>query len=303
MKKIFESNHLETLESESVSIIKEVLSKAIKPVLLYSIGKDSSVLLHLLIKAYYPNKPKIPILHIDTGWKFKEMIKFREEQKKKYNLNLIVFKNIEGFKKGINPINYDSKYYTKIMKTDSLKLALNKYNFDFAIGGARRDEEKSRAKERIFSFRNKNYEWDPKNQRPELWNIFNTNLNQGETFRVFPLSNWTEIDIWNYIKKEKIKIVSLYFSSKRKVVLRNNQLIMLDDNRIKLSKKEKILKKNIRFRTLGCYPLTAAIESDSKNIDQIISELSKNKFSERSGRLIDLDEIGSMENKKKEGYF
>ena len=303
MKKIFESNHLETLESESISIIKEVLSKAIKPVLLYSIGKDSSVLLHLLIKAYYPNKPKIPILHIDTGWKFKEMIKFREEQKKKYNLNLIVFKNIEGAKKGINPINYDSKYYTKIMKTDSLKLALNKYNFDFAIGGARRDEEKSRAKERIFSFRNKNYEWDPKNQRPELWNIFNTNLNQGETFRVFPLSNWTEIDIWNYIKKEKIKIVSLYFSSKRKVVLRNNQLIMLDDNRIKLSKKEKILKKNIRFRTLGCYPLTAAIESAAKNIDQIISELSKNKFSERSGRLIDLDEIGSMENKKKEGYF
>jgi sulfate adenylyltransferase subunit 2 len=296
-------SYLELLESESLSIIKEVLSKANNPVLMYSIGKDSSVLLHLILKAYYPNKPKLPILHIDTGWKFKEMIKFRNQVKKKYKLNLITYTNTEGMKNGINPLTYESKYYTKIMKTEALKNALKKYNFDFAIGGARRDEEKSRAKERIFSFRDKNFEWNPKNQRPELWNIFNTNIKQGETIRVFPLSNWTELDIWKYIKKEKIKIVSLYFAKKRKVIIKDNSIIMVNDDRIKNRTTQKIKKKIIRFRTLGCYPLTAAIESKAKNIEDVISEISKNKNSERSGRLIDLDEIGSMEKKKKEGYF
>jgi len=296
-------SHLELLEAESLSIIKEVLSKANNPVLMYSIGKDSSVLLHLILKAYYPNKPKLPILHIDTGWKFKEMIKFRNQIKKKYKLNLITYTNTEGTKNGINPLNHESKYYTKIMKTEALKNALKKYNFDFAIGGARRDEEKSRAKERIFSFRDKNFEWNPKNQRPELWSIFNTNIKQGETIRVFPLSNWTELDVWNYIKKEKIKIVSLYFAKKREVIIKDNSIIMVDDDRIKNQTTQKIKKKIIRFRTLGCYPLTAAIESKAKNIEDIISEISKNKNSERSGRLIDLDEIGSMEKKKKEGYF
>ena len=296
-------SYLELLESESLSIIKEVLSKANNPVLMYSIGKDSSVLLHLILKAYYPNKPKLPILHIDTGWKFKEMIKFRNQVKKKYKLNLITYTNTEGIKNGINPLTHESKYYTKIMKTEALKNALKKYNFDFAIGGARRDEEKSRAKERIFSFRDKNFEWNPKNQRPELWNIFNTNIKQGETIRVFPLSNWTELDIWKYIKKEKIKIVSLYFAKKREVIIKDNSIIMVNDDRIKNRTTQKIKKKIIRFRTLGCYPLTAAIESKAKNIEDVISEISKNKNSERSGRLIDLDEIGSMEKKKKEGYF
>ena len=296
-------SYLELLESESLSIIKEVLSKANNPVLMYSIGKDSSVLLHLILKAYYPNKPKLPILHIDTGWKFKEMIKFRNQVKKKYKLNLITYTNTEGMKNGINPLTLESKYYTKIMKTEALKNALKKYNFDFAIGGARRDEEKSRAKERIFYFRDKNFEWNPKNQRPELWNIFNTNIKQGETIRVFPLSNWTELDIWKHIKKEKIKIVSLYFAKKRKVIIKDNSIIMVNDDRIKNRTTQKIKKKIIRFRTLGCYPLTAAIESKAKNIEDVISEISKNKNSERSGRLIDLDEIGSMEKKKKEGYF
>ena len=298
-----ELSNLEYLEAESIYIIREVLSKASNPVMLYSIGKDSSVLLHLIFKAYYPNKPKIPILHIDTKWKFREMIKFRDEQAKKLNLNLIVYTNLEGVKKNINPFTHGSKEYTKVMKTEALKKALQKNNFDFAIGGARRDEEKSRAKERIFSFRNKNQQWDPKNQRPELWGIYNTEINEGESIRVFPLSNWTEVDIWSYIKKEKIKVVSLYFSKKRKVVDRNGSIIMIDDNRLKLKKSEKKLLKNIRFRTLGCYPLTSAETSIAKNESDIIKDISKNSLSERSGRLIDQDEIGSMEKKKLEGYF
>ena len=296
-------SHLELLEAESLYIIKEVLSKANNPVFMYSIGKDSSVLLHLILKAYFPNKPKIPILHIDTGWKFREMIKFRDDLKIKHNLNLITYTNNDGVKKNINPIDHDSKYYTKIMKTEALKKALKKYKFDFAIGGARRDEEKSRAKERIFSFRGKNFEWNPKKQRPELWNIFNTNLKHDESIRVFPLSNWTEIDIWNYIKKEKIKVVSLYFAKNREITIMNNSIILVDDDRIKTKSNKKIFKKTIRFRTLGCYPLTSAIESKAKNVNDIIKEISNNKRSERSGRLIDLDEIGSMEKKKREGYF
>ena len=296
-------NYLDDLESESIFIIRESIYQFKNPVLLYSIGKDSSVLTHLLIKSFYPNKPKIPLLHIDTGWKFKEMIKFRDEFTKINKLNLIVFKNLDGLKKNINPLTYDSNIYTKIMKTDALKMALKKYNFDCAIGGARRDEEKSRAKERIFSYRDKHQRWDPKNQKPELWNIFNTEMKDEENVRVFPLSNWSEIDIWEYIKREKIKVVPLYFSKKRKVIKKNSKLIMLDDSRINLKKNEIILNKNIRFRTLGCYPLTAAEISKAKNIDQIIKEIKKNNFSERHGRLIDHDQIGSMEKKKLEGYF
>ena len=298
-----ELSNLEYLESESIYIIREVLSKSSNPVMLYSIGKDSSVLLHLLLKAYYPNKPRIPILHIDTKWKFKEMIKFRDEQAKKLKLNLITYTNLEGLKKNINPFIHGSKEYTRIMKTEALKKILQKNKYDFAMGGARRDEEKSRAKERVFSFRNKNHQWNPKNQRPELWNIYNTEINNNESMRVFPLSNWTELDIWNYIKKEKIKVVSLYFSKKRNVVVRNKNIIMIDDSRLKLKKNEKKIIKNIRFRTLGCYPLTSAETTVAKNETDIINDISKNLLSERSGRLIDKDEIGSMEKKKLEGYF
>ena len=298
-----ELSNLEYLESESIYIIREVLSKSNNPVMLYSIGKDSSVLLHLLLKAYYPNKPRIPILHIDTKWKFKEMIEFRDEQAKKLKLNLITYTNPEGLKKNINPFIHGSKEYTRIMKTEALKKILQKNKYDFAIGGARRDEEKSRAKERVFSFRNKNHQWNPKNQRPELWNIYNTEINNNESMRVFPLSNWTELDIWNYIKKEKIKVVSLYFSKKRNVVVRNKNIIMIDDSRLKLKKNEKKIIKNIRFRTLGCYPLTSAETTVAKNETDIINDISKNLLSERSGRLIDKDEIGSMEKKKLEGYF
>jgi sulfate adenylyltransferase subunit 2 len=298
-----ELSNLEYLESESIYIIREVLSKSNNPVMLYSIGKDSSVLLHLLLKAYYPNKPRIPILHIDTKWKFKEMIKFRDEQAKKLKLNLIVYTNLEGLKKNINPFTHGSKEYTRIMKTEALKKILQKNKYDFAIGGARRDEEKSRAKERVFSFRNKNQQWNPKNQRPELWSIYNTEINNNESIRVFPLSNWTELDIWNYIKKEKINVVPLYFSKKRNVVIRDKNIIMIDDSRLKLKKNEKKIIKNIRFRTLGCYPLTSAESSVAKNESDIINDISKNLLSERSGRLIDKDEIGSMEKKKLEGYF
>ena len=296
-------SHLEYLESESIYILREVISEAKNPVMMYSIGKDSTVLLHLLLKAYYPNKPKVPILHIDTKWKFKEMIKFRDQQAKKFKLNLIVYSNQEGIRKNINPFTHGSKLHTKIMKTEGLKKALNKYKFDFAIGGARRDEEKTRAKERIFSFRNKNFQWDPKNQRPELWNLFNTEINNGESIRVFPLSNWTELDVWEYIKKEKLEVVPLYFSKSRNTVYRDGSIIMADDNRLKLKKNEKKIFKKIRFRTLGCYPLTAAVTSLAYSPNDIIKDISKNSFSERSGRLIDKDEIGSMEKKKLEGYF
>ena len=296
-------NHLENLESESIYIIREVISEFQNPVMLYSIGKDSAVMLHLAMKAFYPGKPKFPLMHIDTTWKFKEMIKFRNDIAKKLGIKLITYTNTIGVKRNINPIDHGSKKYTSIMKTDALKQAITKYKFDAAFGGARRDEEKSRAKERIFSFRDENHRWDPKNQRPELWNIFNPEISNMQSVRIFPLSNWTEIDIWQYILREKIPVVPLYFSKKRKVIKRNNNLIMLDDERLKCKKNEKPFFENVRFRTLGCYPLTGAIKSNAKNVSDIIKEIAAGKKSERQGRLIDKDQIGSMEKKKQEGYF
>ena len=296
-------NHLENLESESIYIIREVISEFQNPVMLYSIGKDSAVMLHLAMKAFYPGKPKFPLMHIDTTWKFKEMIKFRNDIAKKLGIKLITYTNTIGVKRNINPIDHGSKKYTSIMKTDALKQAITKYKFDAAFGGARRDEEKSRAKERIFSFRDENHRWDPKNQRPELWNIFNSEISNMQSVRIFPLSNWTEIDIWQYILREQIPVVPLYFSKKRKVIKRNNNLIMLDDERLKCKKNEKPFFENVRFRTLGCYPLTGAIKSNAKNVSDIIKEIAAGKKSERQGRLIDKDQIGSMEKKKQEGYF
>ena len=296
-------NHLENLESESIYIIREVISEFQNPVMLYSIGKDSAVMLHLAMKAFYPGKPKFPLMHIDTTWKFKEMIRFRNDIAKKLGIKLITYTNTIGVKRNINPIDHGSKKYTSIMKTDALKQAITKYKFDAAFGGARRDEEKSRAKERIFSFRDENHRWDPKNQRPELWNIFNSEISNMQSVRIFPLSNWTEIDIWQYILREQIPVVPLYFSKKRKVIKRNNNLIMLDDERLKCKKNEKPFFENVRFRTLGCYPLTGAIKSNAKNVSDIIKEIAAGKKSERQGRLIDKDRIGSMEKKKQEGYF
>ena len=296
-------NHLENLESESIYIIREVISEFQNPVMLYSIGKDSAVMLHLAMKAFYPGKPKFPLMHIDTTWKFKEMIRFRNGIVKKFGVKLITYTNTIGVKRNINPIDHGSKKYTSIMKTDALKQAITRYKFDAAFGGARRDEEKSRAKERIFSFRDENHRWDPKNQRPELWNIFNPEISNMQSVRIFPLSNWTEIDIWQYILREQIPVVPLYFSKKRKVIKRNNSLIMLDDERLKLRKNEKPFFENVRFRTLGCYPLTGAIKSNAKNVSDIIKEIAAGKKSERQGRLIDKDQIGSMEKKKQEGYF
>ena len=296
-------NHLENLESESIYIIREVISEFQNPVMLYSIGKDSAVMLHLAMKAFYPGKPKFPLMHIDTTWKFKEMIRFRNDIAKKLGIKLITYTNTIGVKRNINPIDHGSKKYTSIMKTDALKQAITKYKFDAAFGGARRDEEKSRAKERIFSFRDENHRWDPKNQRPELWNIFNPEISNMQSVRIFPLSNWTEIDIWQYILREQIPVVPLYFSKKRKVIKRNNNLIMLDDERLKCKKNEKPFFENVRFRTLGCYPLTGAIKSNAKNVSDIIKEIAADKKSERQGRLIDKDQIGSMEKKKQEGYF
>ncbi len=296
-------NHLENLESESIYIIREVISEFQNPVMLYSIGKDSAVMLHLAMKAFYPGKPKFPLMHIDTTWKFKEMIRFRNDIAKKLGIKLITYTNTIGVKRNINPIDHGSKKYTSIMKTDALKQAITKYKFDAAFGGARRDEEKSRAKERIFSFRDENHRWDPKNQRPELWNIFNPEISNMQSVRIFPLSNWTEIDIWQYILREQIPVVPLYFSKKRKVIKRNNNLIMLDDERLKCKKNEKPFFENVRFRTLGCYPLTGAIKSNAKNVSDIIKEIAAGKKSERQGRLIDKDQIGSMEKKKQEGYF
>ncbi len=296
-------NHLKKLESESIHIIREVAAEFTNPVMLYSIGKDSSVMLHLTMKAFKPNKIPFKLLHVDTTWKFKEMIKFRDEMTKNYNLDLIVHINQDGVTKNIGPISHGSKIHTDIMKTQSLKQALNKYRFDAAFGGARRDEEKSRAKERIFSFRDTNHRWDPKNQRPELWSLFNTKIGTNESVRVFPLSNWTEVDIWQYIFQEKIPIVPLYFAAIRPIIKRDNMLIMVDDDRLKVSKDEKIEKKLVRFRTLGCYPLTAAIESNASTVEDIIVELLESKNSERQGRLIDTDQIGSMEIKKRDGYF
>ena len=296
-------SHIDKLESESIHIIREVASEFDNPVMLYSIGKDSSVMLHLAQKAFYPSKIPFKLMHIDTTWKFKEMINFRDETAKKYNLDLLIHINQEGVQNNINPISSGSKIHTDVMKTQSLIQSLDKYKFDAAFGGARRDEEKSRAKERIFSFRDKKHRWDPKNQKPELWNLFNTKIDKGESVRVFPLSNWTEIDIWQYIYQENIPLVPLYFSKIRPIIRRNNMMIMVDDDRLKIKENEKIEQKKVRFRTLGCYPLTAAVESDATTVEEIIIELLESKYSERQGRLIDNDQIGSMEKKKQEGYF
>ncbi|MDB2349474.1 sulfate adenylyltransferase subunit CysD [Alphaproteobacteria bacterium] len=296
-------SHLEKLESESIHIIREVASEFENPVMLYSIGKDSAVMLHLALKAFLPGKLPFKLLHVDSTWKFKEMIKFRDVIKKKYDLDLLVHINNEGVKNNIGPITHGSKLHTDIMKTQALKQALNKYKFDAAFGGARRDEEKSRAKERIFSFRDQHHHWDPKNQRPELWNLYNTKIDKGESVRVFPLSNWTELDVWQYIYEEKIEIVPLYLAAIRPVIKRDNLLLMVDDKRLDVKEHETIENKLVRFRTLGCYPLTGAIESSAKSVEEIILELIKSKNSEREGRAIDKDQIGSMEKKKQEGYF
>ncbi len=295
--------HLETLEAESIYIMREVVATADNPVMLYSIGKDSAVMLHLAMKTFYPNKLPFPLMHIDTTWKFKEMISFRDKIVSKYGLNLIVHINEEGVKMGVGPYSHGSSVHTDIMKTQALKQALDKHAFDVAFGGARRDEEKSRAKERIFSFRTEKHQWDPKNQRPELWNIFNTKKHKGESIRVFPLSNWTELDIWQYIYKENIPIVPLYLSKQRPVVDRDGVLILVDDDRIPLKKGETPMMKEVRFRTLGCYPLTGAVESSAKTLTDIIQEMLSAKTSEREGRIIDFDHSASMEKKKQGGYF
>ena len=296
-------SHLEKLESESIHIIREVVSEFENPVMLYSIGKDSAVMLHLAMKAFAPGKLPFKLLHVDTTWKFKEMIRFRDAITKENDLDLLVHINEEGIKNNIGPITHGSKLHTDIMKTQALKQALNKYKFDAAFGGARRDEEKSRAKERIFSFRDHQHHWNPKNQRPELWNLYNTKISTGENVRIFPLSNWTEIDVWQYIYQEKIKIVPLYLAAVRPVIKRDDLLLMVDDKRLDIKENEKIENKLIRFRTLGCYPLTGAIESSADSVESIIIELLESKNSEREGRAIDKDQIGSMEKKKQEGYF
>ena len=295
--------HLKQLEAESIHIMREVVAEFENPVMLYSIGKDSSVMLHLARKAFYPAKLPFPLMHIDTTWKFKEMIEFRDRVAKEYGFELLVYTNQDGVQKGISPFKHGSALYTDIMKTEGLKQSLDKYKFDAAFGGARRDEEKSRAKERIFSFRTNTHRWDPKSQRPELWNLYNAKVNPGESIRAFPLSNWTELDIWQYIYLEKIPIVPLYYSKKRPVVERDNMLIMVDDDRLELLPGEKIEMKSVRFRTLGCYPLTAAVESEAATLPEIIQEMLLTKTSERQGRLIDHDSAGSMEKKKQEGYF
>ncbi|PQO28603.1 sulfate adenylyltransferase subunit CysD [Bremerella cremea] len=299
----YQITHLKQLEAESIHIIREVAAEFENPVMLYSIGKDSSVMVHLAMKAFYPAKPPFPLMHVDTTWKFKEMIQFREEYaRKELGLDLIVHINEEGKKLGIDPFE-DSVRHTDLMKTVSLKQALDKYKFDAAFGGARRDEEKSRAKERVFSFRDKNHRWDPKNQRPELWNLYNTKVNKGESIRVFPLSNWTELDVWQYIHLEEIPIVPLYYSAKRPVVWRNDMWIMVDDDRIDLQPGEKVEEKMVRFRTLGCYPLTGAVESEAVTMPDIIQEMLLTTTSERQGRAIDKDQGASMQKKKEEGYF
>lgn len=295
-------SHLDELEAEAIYIIREVAAQCEKPVMLYSIGKDSSVMLHLALKAFYPEKPPFPFLHVNTTWKFKEMIQFRDETAKKLGIDMIEYINRDGVKRGINPFDHGSAY-TDIMKTQALKQALTKYGFDAAFGGGRRDEEKSRAKERIFSFRNEEQAWDPKNQRPEMWNLFNTKINKGESMRVFPISNWTETDIWQYIKREKIDIVPLYFAAERPVVERDGNIIMIDDDRFPLKPGEKPVMKSVRFRTLGCYPLTGGIESTAHTLDEIIDETLSAVSSERTTRVIDSEAAGSMERRKREGYF
>jgi len=296
--------HLKQLEAESIHIIREVVAEFNNPVMLYSIGKDSAVMLQLALKAFYPAKPPFPLLHVDTTWKFRDMVEFRDRYiKEELGLELLVHINEEGRKLNIHPLD-DSEKHTEIMKTDSLKAALDKYGFDAAFGGARRDEEKSRAKERVFSFRDRNHRWDPKNQRPELWNVYNTRVNKGESIRVFPLSNWTELDVWQYIHLEDIPIVPLYKSAKRKVVERDGVLIMLDDDRVPLHPGEEPMEKMVRFRTLGCYPLTGAVESEATTLPEIIQEMLLTRTSERQGRVIDQDEGGAgMQKKKERGYF
>ncbi len=283
--------------------MREVAAEFANPVMLYSVGKDSAVMLHLAMKAFYPSKPPFPLMHVNTTWKFQEMIKFRDETVKRLGLDFIEYINQDGVDRGINPFDSGSSLHTQVMKTEALKQALDKYKFDAAFGGARRDEEKSRAKERIFSFRSATHAWDPKAQRPELWRVYNTRINKGESIRVFPLSNWTELDIWQYILAENIPIVPLYFAQKRPVVERNGTLIMRDDERMKLLPGEKVEDRLVRFRTLGCYPLTGAIESDADTLEGIVTEMFTARTSERQGRLIDSDEKASMEKKKKEGYF
>ena len=295
--------HLQQLEAESIHIMREVAAEFEKPVMLYSVGKDSSVLLHLARKAFFPGKIPFPLMHVDTTWKFKEMIAFRDRMAKEYGFELLVHKNQEGLAMGINPFVHGSAKHTDIMKTEALKQGLDKYQFDAAFGGARRDEEKSRAKERVYSFRDKNHRWDPKNQRPELWNIYNSKVDKGESIRVFPLSNWTELDIWQYIYQENIEIPSLYLAKERPVVERDGVLIMVDDERMALEEGEQPMMKKVRFRTLGCYPLTGAVESDADTLPEIIQEMLLTKTSERQGRVIDTDSAGSMEKKKMEGYF
>ncbi|MGC9954268.1 MAG: sulfate adenylyltransferase subunit CysD [Rhizomicrobium sp.] len=296
-------SHLRRLEAESMHIMREVAAEFASPVMLYSIGKDSSVMLHLAMKAFYPSKPPFPLLHVDTTWKFREMISFRDATAERLGLKLLVHVNEEGLARGINPFDSGSVLHTQVMKTEALKQALDKYGFDAAFGGARRDEEKSRAKERIFSFRTATHAWDPKNQRPELWRVYNTRVNKGESIRVFPLSNWTELDVWQYILAENIPIVPLYFAKKRPVVKRDGTLIMVDDERMKLSDGEAVEERLVRFRTLGCYPLTGAIESSAATLEAIVTEMLIARTSERQGRLIDSDEKASMEKKKREGYF
>ncbi len=295
--------HLKRLEAESIRILRQVAADFERPVLLYSVGKDSSVLLHLAIKAFYPSKLPFPLLHVDTTWKFREMIEFRDTTVERLGLELIVHTNPEGLAENINPFTHGSSRYTDIMKTQALKQALNAGKYDAAIGGARRDEEKSRAKERVFSHRSKNHVWDPKNQRPELWSLYNTRINPGESMRVFPLSNWTESDIWMYIFLEDIPISQLYIAEHRPVVEREDGLFMLDDDRFPLADDEKPVMRSIRFRTLGCYPLSAAVESNARTLPEVILEMRSSHSSERSGRLIDSDQSASMEKKKREGYF
>ena len=295
--------HLKQLEAESIYILREVAANFSNPVMMYSIGKDSSVMLHLAMKAFYPGKPPFKFLHVDTLWKFKEMIEFRDKRAKELGLDLVVHTNPEGIEMNINPFIHGSKVHTDIMKTQALKQALNAGGYDAVIGGARRDEEKSRAKERIFSFRDKNHRWDPKNQRPELWNLYNTHIHKGESVRVFPISNWTELDIWQYIYLENIPIVPLYFAKERPVVEYEGAKIMVDDDRMPEELRKKAKMEKVRFRTLGCYPLTGAINSDADTLPKIIEEMLLSKTSERQGRLIDKDQEGSMERKKIEGYF
>lgn len=297
------TSHLKRLEAESIHIIREVAAEFKNPVMLYSIGKDSSVMLHLAMKAFFPSKPPFPLMHVDTTWKFREMIKFRDDTVKRLGLDCIVHINEDGVREGINPFDHGSAYYTHVMKTEALKTALDTHGFDAAFGGARRDEEKSRAKERVFSFRTSNHVWDPKNQRPELWRIYNGRIGKGESIRVFPLSNWTELDIWQYIMSENIPIVPLYFAAKRPVVERDGMLIMADDDRLALAPGETPEMRMVRFRTLGCYPLTGAIDSDAKTLPEVVREMLLARTSERQGRLIDHDDSASMEKKKREGYF